>query len=370
MTNVLNLLFTLLFVPALHGIRPPLRYWYFEDYLTHLDLEKQDWINGESVKSEVGTKKTMNIPKPTAAATSSVQAVRSIINARVAANPVNLLEAVKSSGYSNQSDVYPEITRTSDLTASGHSNQSDADPEITRTSDLTVSGHSNQSDADPEITRTSDLTASGYSNQSDVDPEITRTSDLTASGYSNQSNVDPEITTSSDLTASGYSNQSDVDPEITTTSNKHNIQSEIVDEIATNLSDITTRESSDADLLSLTGIKKDKEVTCCMLGQLAGDKGFHCFVKFYVARILMRNYNRAHNRKMAFHGAGKVPNYGENTMRTFEQCVAGYGAIFHKCCHLAAAERRRYRYDSEHGYGVHSHYSSEKGFNRKTENSV
>ncbi|XP_013785685.1 uncharacterized protein LOC106469718 isoform X2 [Limulus polyphemus] len=329
MTNILNLLFILMFVSVpLHGVRPPLRYWYFEDYLTHLDLEKQGWINGESVKSEVGAKTDMKISNLTTAATSIVQTNRSIIDARVTADPLNLLVAITSSNHSNQSDV------------------------------------------DHEITMTSDLTTSDYSNQSNVDSEITKTSDLTTSDYSNQSNVDSEITRTSNLTTSGYSNQSDADFEITTTYSKHNIQSEIVDEIATDVPNTTTRGSSNTDLLSLTGTKKDKEVTCCMLGQLAGDKGFHCFVKFYVARILMRNYNRAHNRKMAFHGAEKVPNYGVKTMRTFEQCVAGHGAIFHKCCHLAAAERRRYRYDSEHGSGAHLHHSSERHFDRKTENAV
>ncbi|XP_076326591.1 uncharacterized protein LOC143233794 [Tachypleus tridentatus] len=94
--------------------------------------------------------------------------------------------------------------------------------------------------------------------------------------------------------------------------------------------------------------KKDKEVTCCMLGQLAGDKGFHCFVNFYIGRLWRRNYNRAHNRKMAFHGSGRIPNYGQKTMRTFGQCVAGFGVIFHKCCHLATIEKRIVRYNSNH----------------------
>ncbi|XP_076323120.1 uncharacterized protein LOC143232021 [Tachypleus tridentatus] len=95
-----------------------------------------------------------------------------------------------------------------------------------------------------------------------------------------------------------------------------------------------------------SGLKKDKKVTCCILGQIAGDKGFHCYVDFYAARIIMRNYNRAHNRKIAFHGHEQVPNYGQKLMHKFEQCVASEGAIFHKCCHLAARERRKQRYDT------------------------
>ncbi|XP_013784490.1 uncharacterized protein LOC106468605 [Limulus polyphemus] len=116
------------------------------------------------------------------------------------------------------------------------------------------------------------------------------------------------------------------------------------------------------------GTKKDKEVNCCMLGQLAGDKGFHCFVNFYIARLWRRNYNRAHNRKMAFHGSGRIPNYGQKTMRTFQQCVAGFGVIFHKCCHLATIEKRIVRYNSNHlRRNVHLHRYSENRLNRKAD---
>lgn len=80
--------------------------------------------------------------------------------------------------------------------------------------------------------------------------------------------------------------------------------------------------------------------SCCMLGELAGDKGFHCYVEYYVARITMRNRNRAHNRKTGFYGRYKVPRYGQRLMKTFEKCVAGHGSVFHKCCHLATLERR------------------------------
>lgn len=99
-----------------------------------------------------------------------------------------------------------------------------------------------------------------------------------------------------------------------------------------------------------TSWQNQRDITCCMLGQIAGDKGYHCFAKFYAARLLMRNRNRAHNRKMSFYGRNRIPDYGRRVMRTFEQCVvADRGAIFHKCCHLVAVERRdRIRYSTHH----------------------
>ncbi|GIY57637.1 uncharacterized protein CDAR_374461 [Caerostris darwini] len=88
-----------------------------------------------------------------------------------------------------------------------------------------------------------------------------------------------------------------------------------------------------------TGLTKSKDVTCCSLGHLAGDKGYHCVAKFYAARIRMRNMNRAHNRKLGFHGLYSIPNYGTKLMRTFEQCVATRGMVFHKCCNHAAMQK-------------------------------
>ncbi len=80
--------------------------------------------------------------------------------------------------------------------------------------------------------------------------------------------------------------------------------------------------------------------SCCMLGKLAGDKGFHCHAGFYAARITLRNHNRAHNRKMLFHGKNRIPNWGLNIMRTFERCVARHSEEFHKCCFGASVEKR------------------------------
>lgn len=97
-----------------------------------------------------------------------------------------------------------------------------------------------------------------------------------------------------------------------------------------------------------TSWESQRDTTCCMLGQIAGDKGYHCFARFYAARLLMRNRNRAHNRKMGFYGRNRIPDYGRRLMRTFETCVVGdHGTVFHKCCHMVAVERRdRDRYDT------------------------
>lgn len=73
-----------------------------------------------------------------------------------------------------------------------------------------------------------------------------------------------------------------------------------------------------------------------MLGQLAGEKGFHCVARFYAARVLYRNYNRAHNKKISALLKGKPDPTTEKLMRTFEQCVANRGNIFHKCCRHVA----------------------------------
>lgn len=84
-----------------------------------------------------------------------------------------------------------------------------------------------------------------------------------------------------------------------------------------------------------------KKSTCCMLGIMAGDKGFHCYVNFYLARIMMRNRNRAHNKKQVFGSSQSMIRSREKLMWTFEQCVAGKGSIFHKCCYLAALKTDR-----------------------------
>lgn len=109
-----------------------------------------------------------------------------------------------------------------------------------------------------------------------------------------------------------------------------------------------------------TSWENQRDITCCMLGQIAGDKGYHCFAKFYAARLRMRNRNRAHNRKMGFYGRNRIPDYGHRLMRTFEQCVVGdHGTLFHKCCHMVALERRdRVRYDTSASSAGRSHSSA------------
>ena len=80
--------------------------------------------------------------------------------------------------------------------------------------------------------------------------------------------------------------------------------------------------------------------SCCMLGKLAGDKGFHCDATFYASRITRRNRNRAHNRRMNFQGRDAIPNWGMSIMTTFERCIARHSAEFHKCCYAATIEKR------------------------------
>ncbi|XP_055936377.1 uncharacterized protein LOC129966049 [Argiope bruennichi] len=89
-------------------------------------------------------------------------------------------------------------------------------------------------------------------------------------------------------------------------------------------------------LLIRTGLVRSKEEQCCMLGQIAGEKGYHCFSKFYAARILYRNYNRAHNKRIPALLKGKPNPTADKLMRSFGQCVANRGAIFYKCCRHAA----------------------------------
>ncbi|GFV07755.1 uncharacterized protein TNCV_4942571 [Trichonephila clavipes] len=113
--------------------------------------------------------------------------------------------------------------------------------------------------------------------------------------------------------------------------------------------------------LTRKGLTRSKDVTCCSLGHLAGDKGYHCVAKFYAARIVLRNQNRAHNRKLGFHGRYSVPNYGTKLMRTFEQCVATRGMVFHKCCNHAAVEKK--------GETAFRHFTEEEVRNEDEEDS-
>ena len=83
-----------------------------------------------------------------------------------------------------------------------------------------------------------------------------------------------------------------------------------------------------------------KHWSCCMLGLLAGDKGFHCHAQYYAARITMRNSNRAHNRKLGFAGRYGDPDWGHQIMQSFQRCIARKADEFHKCCYAATIEKR------------------------------
>ncbi|XP_015790559.1 uncharacterized protein LOC107367372 [Tetranychus urticae] len=94
--------------------------------------------------------------------------------------------------------------------------------------------------------------------------------------------------------------------------------------------------------------KEDLEaLNCCHLGHLAGNRGYHCHVGFYSARIMRRNENRAHNKKLYFNGKHRDGLYGTETMRRFEYCIESRSNMFHKCCKIASRfHRHGPRYDT------------------------
>lgn len=95
-----------------------------------------------------------------------------------------------------------------------------------------------------------------------------------------------------------------------------------------------------------SGMLYNWDAPCCDLGQLAGEKGYLCNSRFYVARLINRNYNRAHNRRIeSLRDGSPVRGSAEKLMRTFGQCVSR-GSIFHKCCQLATLENGPDRYDT------------------------
>lgn len=97
-----------------------------------------------------------------------------------------------------------------------------------------------------------------------------------------------------------------------------------------------------------SGAIYNRDVPCCALGQLAGEKGYLCNSRFYVARIINRNYNRVHNRRIESL-MDDSPNKGssEKLMRTFGQCVSKGSNIFHKCCQLTVLGNGPDRYDTQ-----------------------
>ncbi len=94
--------------------------------------------------------------------------------------------------------------------------------------------------------------------------------------------------------------------------------------------------------------------SCCMLGKLAGEKGFHCNVAFYASSINKRNANRPHNSKLLLHNK-RHRGWGWNLMNMFERCVEHHAKEFHKCCYASAIEKReriKWRYYRAHGAGA------------------
>lgn len=109
--------------------------------------------------------------------------------------------------------------------------------------------------------------------------------------------------------------------------------------------------------------------SCCMLGLLAGNKGFHCMSIFYVPATTTRNYNRpqtARHPGMHGHDRQRIGHWGYDIMRSFRRCFnpaersastpstggAGTSATgrdvtgddeFHRCCYAAAEEQRQLR---------------------------
>ncbi|XP_077980423.1 uncharacterized protein LOC144435689 [Glandiceps talaboti] len=83
-----------------------------------------------------------------------------------------------------------------------------------------------------------------------------------------------------------------------------------------------------------------QSMSCCDLGELAGQKGFHCNPEYYKRHMQMRNRNRSHNLKLGFHtGEERNHKYSFSLMKQFRKCVGGFGSRFenefHKCCKYA-----------------------------------
>lgn len=103
---------------------------------------------------------------------------------------------------------------------------------------------------------------------------------------------------------------------------------------------VNTDHVTDADILGYFRDVPRQHWSCCMIGKLAGDKGFHCHAAFYAARIARHNTNRAHSRKMLFHGSNPVRNWGLDLMTTFSRCLLQHEEEFNDCCHVATLELR------------------------------
>ncbi|XP_064617863.1 uncharacterized protein LOC135481988 [Liolophura sinensis] len=93
--------------------------------------------------------------------------------------------------------------------------------------------------------------------------------------------------------------------------------------------------------------------SCCMLGRLAGDKGFHCHAQLYKSALQSRNRSRGNYRKTNLYGRYYASRYGKELMYTFQKCLASRANEFNKCCYAATVERREmHRWHMYHEYKV------------------
>lgn len=117
------------------------------------------------------------------------------------------------------------------------------------------------------------------------------------------------------------------------------------DDVANNFTNSTSNE-----LLSYFRTIPRDHWSCCMLGLLAGSKGFHCRAQYYSSSAVVsrRNLNRAQTARQP---TADSRRRGYSISRSFHRCVGGGVAAagnsnaneFHKCCYAASEERRQLR---------------------------
>ncbi|XP_074648653.1 uncharacterized protein LOC141904093 [Tubulanus polymorphus] len=103
-----------------------------------------------------------------------------------------------------------------------------------------------------------------------------------------------------------------------------------------NVSQLVPAPVTSSDIIGYFRDVDRRHWSCCMLGRLAGDKGFHCMAQFYAASIDSRNNNRAQNRRMP---RLESIDYGKEIRHQFGRCVKHRPNDFHKCCYAANIER-------------------------------
>ncbi|XP_067937589.1 uncharacterized protein [Watersipora subatra] len=128
----------------------------------------------------------------------------------------------------------------------------------------------------------------------------------------------------------------------------------LADEVEPSLETPRTRQTRDVDFGTiqdeLEGIPRS-HWSCCLLGQLAGDKGFLCDASFYATRVLFRNANRVHNRRLTgtYFRDGQATEAGQEMLNSFNSCVQTdrKAEEFEGCCRRMANifEEREERWD-------------------------